>query len=533
MRKAIVALLIVCVLLGVFVGCKKDAKAGKDVKEEVVFARNNGAEPQSLDPHHIEGVPEHNIYMCLFEGLVTYNPETLNPEPGVAESWESPDGGITWTFHLRKDAKWSDGVPITAQDFVDSWFRFLDPETAAVYSYLPGMIIKGAWDYNSGEGSKEDVAIRALDEHTFQFELVGPAPYALNMLAHYAFSVVPMHAIKKYGDSDWIKPENFVGNGPFLVDSWVPHDKIIFKPNPGYWDADAVKLDKLIFYPIDDQNTEVTMFLEGQLDWIEEVPDARLEEMKLHKDFKCEPILSTYYYVFNQTEPPFDDVRVRKAFAMAFDRQTLVDRVTRAGQIPAYGIVPSMAGYPGTPLFEENYDEARRLLAEAGYPNGEGFPESTLIYNTSESHKKVAEYMQQQWLENLNVKIVLENQEWGTYLDNKQNQNFQIGRAGWNGDYPDPNTFLQDLLHSEAGNNDGCYASAEFDALLEKASLMPGGPERMKVLQQAEAIAIGEDMAVIPFFYYTRSHWIDTEKWGGWYTNVQDTHPYKGIYKKN
>ena len=532
MRRSLLILLAVCLAFSVLTSCgpKEEVKA-EETENEVVFVRNNAAEPQSLDPAAIQGIPEHNIYMCLFEGLVTYNPETLGPEPGVAESWECSEDGKTWTFHLRENAVFSDGVPITAQTFVDSWLRFMAPETASQYAYLPGMVIEGAWDYNKGEVGPEAVAIRALDDHTFQFDLVGPTPYVLSMLGHYAFGCVPMHAIEKYG-SEWIHPENFVGNGAFTLKEWIPQDKMVFVKSETYWDKANVQLDKVIFYPIDDENTSLNMYLQGDIDWIEDVPAARLEEMQLDDTYNCFPTLITYYYVMNQTRPPFDDVRVRKALAMAFDRQLLVDRITRAGEFPAYTLTPDMAGYPADKLFEEDYEEARRLLAEAGYPNGEGFPKSTVIYNTLERHKKIAEYIQQQWAENLGIEIAIENQEWNTYIDNKNNQNFDLGRAGWVGDYPDPNTFLQDLLHSEAGNNDGKYNNPEFDALLEKAALMPGGPERFEVMKQAEKIAIGDDMAVIPFYHYTRTNWIDTEKWGGWYCNVQDMHPLKFVYKK-
>lgn len=529
MRRIALVLLALCMVLPMFAGGGQEEPA--DQKEEVVFIRNNGTEPQSLDPHHIEGVPEHNIYMCLFEGLVTYHPETLDPMPAVAESWESSNNGLTWTFHLRKDAKWSDGVPITAHTFVESWLRFLDPKTAAVYAYLPGKVIKGAWDYNNGECGPEGVAIRALDDYTFQFDLVGPAPYTLKMLPHYSFSIVPLHAIEKYGD-EWIHPENFVGNGPYTLDKWIPHDKIVFTPNETYWDRETVKLDKVIFYPLEDENTTLNMYNQGDIDWIERVPNARLEEMKLSDDYINDATLVTYYYQFNQTKEPWTDARVRKALAMCIDRTEICDRITRTGEFPAYGITPSLPGYPALKCFKEDVKEAKKLLAEAGFPDGKGFPKFNLIYNTDERHKNIAEYCQQKWEEILGIECTIENQEWATFINNRQNQQFDVARSAWGGDYPDPNTFLQDLLDSESGNNDGKYANSEFDALLKKASLMPGGPERFAVLEKAERIAFEQDMAVIPFYHYSQAHWIDLDEWGGWYTNVLDIHPYKFIYKK-
>jgi oligopeptide transport system substrate-binding protein len=537
MKKAILLLITVALLFSVFAGCSKDEKAveaevSPAAAEPVVFRLDNGTEPESLDPAVVEGVPEHNIHIALFEGLVTYNPKTLGAEPGVAKSWEVSDDALTWTFHLREDAVWSDGVGITAQQFVGSWLRFMAPETAAVYAYLPAMIIKGAAAYNAGEGAAEDVAIRALDDYTFQFELTGPAPYALGMLTHYAFSVVPLHAIEKYGDK-WTRPENMVSNGPFNLKSWTPQDKLVVEKSTTYWDRDAVRLDEIVFFPIDDQNTATNMYLSGEMDWLSETPPNQLDKMKLDKGYVTNAAFIMYYYQFNQTKPPFDDVRVRKAFTMAIDRQELVDQVTRGGQFPAYGLTPPLPGlYPAVVAFEEDYDEARALLAEAGYPGGKGFPKTSILYNTSETHKNIAQYVQQKWSEVLGVDVEIENQEWATYLDNKQNQNFEVARAGWQGDYVDPNTFLTDLLFSGSGNNDGKYASAEFDALLAKAATLPDGQERYDVLAQAEQLAIGEDCAVMPFYYYSKSNWIDTDVWGGWFPTIQDMHPFKNIYKK-
>lgn len=504
-----------------------------DNKDEVVFIHNNQAEPESLDPAIIEGSPEHNIYMSLFEGLVTVHPETLAPQPGVAESWEVSEDGMTWTFHLR-DAEWTDGTPVTAQQFVGSWLRFLAPETAASYSYMMNMVIAGAEAYNSGEAGPEAVQIRALDDKTFQFDLTGPAPYVLGMLSHYAFAVHPLHAIEEHG-TDWTKPENIVTNGPFELEEWLPHDKIVVVKSDTYWDRENVQLDKAIIYPIEDQNTSLNMYQEGEIDWIEEVPQNMIDEMKLDPNYHVRASFITYYYFFNTTVEPLDDVRVRRALSMAISREEVVEQVTRQGQIPAYGITPPLADYPAVVGFEEDFDAARELLADAGYPNGEGFPTFTILYNTSEGHKAIAEYVQQKWKEVLNIDVTIENQEWATFIANRQGGNFTIGRAGWQGDYVDPNTFLDMFLTSldgeNWGNNDGRYASPEYDALLKQAATMAGGPERMAVLRQAEELLM-EDQAIMPFYYYTRGNWVDTEKWGGWYPNVLDLHPLKHIYLK-
>lgn len=378
MKKVILALLAVLISFGVISSCSKKQEQTISVSE-VVLKFNNDAEPESLDPSVIEGVPEHRLYLALFEGLVSYDPETLDATPGVAKSWEVSDDNLTWTFNLRKDAVWSDGKPITAQQFVDSWLRFMSPETAATYAYLPAMVIKGASEYNAGEAGPETVAIRALDDYTFQFDLVGPAPYVLGMLTHYAFAVVPLHTIEEFG-TEWTRPENIVTNGPFELVSWIPQDKIVVEKSDTYWDKENVQLDGVVFYPIDDMNTSVNMYLNNELDWITQVPPNQLDKMKLDKGFCANAAFISYYYEFNQTKAPFDDVRVRKAFALAIDRQELVDKVTRGGEFPAYGLTPPLPGlYPAVVAFSENAEKAKELLAEAGYPNGEGFPETTLV----------------------------------------------------------------------------------------------------------------------------------------------------------
>lgn len=322
-----------------------------------------------------------------------------------------------------------------------------------------------------------------------------------------------------------------MGNGPFTLETWIPQDKIVMTKSETYWDADAVKIDQVVFYPITDENTAINMFLQGDIDWIEEVPNARLEEMQLRDDYHRNPGFSTYYYQFNNTKAPWSDVRVRKALSMAIDRRELVDRVIRGASSPPSASLP-LAKYPAVVAFEEDFEKAKELLAEAGFPGGEGFPPFILLYNTSENHKRIAEYVQQKWEEVLGIECELENMEFATFLDARQNQQFEVARSGWQGDYVDPNTFLTDLLHSESGNNDGKYSNPEFDALLAKAATMPEGKERYDTLRKAEMIAIGEDMGIMPFYYYSEENWIDTDVWGNWYPTVQDVHPLKSVYKK-
>ena len=497
--------------------------------EPVVFRIVNGAEPESLDPHMIQGNVEHRIYEALFEGLFAYNPETADSVPGLAESYTVSDDGLVYTFKLRKTA-WSDGVAITAQTVVDSWLRELDPNTAAPYAWFPAMFLAGAAEFNAGEAGPEAVKIKAIDDYTFQMELIGPLPYVIGALPHYSFAVVPLHAIEKFGTA-WTQPENFVGNGPFTLKEWKPQQYISVVPNDTYWDADAVQLDEIVYYAIDDNNTGYNMFLNGEVDWMTTVPQDQLDGAKMRDDFQANPQLATYYYVFQVERAPFDDVRVRKALALSVDRQELVDQVLRSGQIPAWGIVPPMAGYAGLGEPTMDIEQAQKLLAEAGYPNGSGFPKTVLLYNTSEGHKKIAEFLQQEWEKNLNVVIELENQEWATYLSNRNEGNFQFSRAGWIGDYQDPNTFL-DMFITGAGMNGGQYSNKMYDKYINDAARMAPGAARFETLMKAEDIMINQDQALMPLYYYVTLNMIDTDKWGGWYTNTMDFHPLKDIYKK-
>lgn len=495
------------------------------------FILENGSEPQSLDPALIQGVPEHRIYMALFEGLMIFNPKTSKAEPGLAESWKISNEGKTYTFKLRK-AKWSDGRPITAQDFKDSWLRTLDPATGAQYSSLPADMIEGAKAFNTGKGKKEDVQIKAVDPQTFQVTFVGPMPYVVEALTHYAFAVMPMHAIAKFG-KEWIKPGNFVGNGPFTLKEWKPQDRIVCTKNNAYWDAKNVKLKSVTYLPIEDQSTAYDKYKAGEIDWVCDVDPARIDEIKLRKDYQHVTGSTVYYYIFNCTRKPFTDVRVRKAFSMALNRKELCDQVLKAGDIPTAGLVPPFGAYKTTKGNPYNPEEAKKLMAAAGFPGGKGFPKFTLIYNTSARHKKIAEWAQQQWKNALGVDFELQNLEWNTFLDTRQKtHDFSMSRAGWQADYPDPQNYTEVLLKTGSGLNDGLYSNKKADALMDKANRLPGGPARDKVLMQAEDIVITQDQALVPFFFYVNQSLINTGKWGGWYANTQDVHPVKNLYKK-
>lgn len=493
------------------------------------FTIVNGAEPVSLDPHAVEGVPEHRIYMALFEGLTVADPRTNRALPGIAESWSFSKDFKTITFKLRK-ATWSDGVEITADTVVKSWLRKMDPKNAFQYADLPASYIAGGMDYLSGKAGPEAVKIRAVDKYTFEVQLVGPTPFFPDMVVHYAFAIVPMHAIEKFGN-DWVKPQNWVSNGPFVLKEWKSQERVVVVKNPKYWDAKNVALQKVTFLANDDVNVGYNLYKSGAADWIDTVPSELMNEIKLRKDFHVAPEYGTYYYIFNVTRKPLDDARVRKALAMSFDKKALVENVTRGGQVPANSFVPPSTGYTPAKGFDFNPEMARKLLADAGFPGGKGFPTLSILYNTSANHKRIAEFIQSQWKDNLGITVNLVNQEWGTYLDTRsQSHNFDIARAGWIADYLDPSTF-SDMWVTGGTQNDGLYSNKKYDELIEKAKTLLGA-ERMKVLGDAEKVLIDEDMAIMPVYFYVTQNMIDLTKWEGWYPNPMNQHPWKYIRPK-
>jgi len=499
-------------------------------KAPMEFVIGNGTEIQSIDPSQIEGVPEHRVYKALFEGLVNHDPRTAKAVPGVAESWTVSADGTVITFKIRSGITWSDGTPITAQTIVDSWLHHLNPTTGSKYAYMPGMVVKGADLYNTQGGKPSDVAIRAVNANTFEVTLVGNVPYAMDMFAHYAFSPLPMHIIQKFGD-DWIKKENFVGNGPFVLQEWVPNDHLTVTPNARYWNKANVFLTKITFLPIEDTNTAYQAFKNGEIDWSTNIPLALIDQLKLDKDYHVAPQLGSYFYYVNMNHPILKDVRLRKALSMSFDRQELIDKVVKGGQLPAFSLAPPIGEY--VPATGTGFDiaAAKQLLAEAGYPDGRGLPTFTIMYNTLDSHKVIAEYLQQAWKNNLGVNVTLQNLEWATFLEERKTSRMELGRAGWIADYPDAQNFL-DLLITGGGNNDGGYSDAEYDRLIRQASTLPGGTERDNILHQAEEIAITRDQAVIPIYIYVSQNIINLDRWDGWYTNAQDVHVWTGIKRK-
>ncbi|HZP61046.1 MAG TPA: peptide ABC transporter substrate-binding protein [Opitutaceae bacterium] len=517
-------------------GCGRhsaDSVAGAPPKKILNFG--NGTEPQDIDPQAVNGVPEFNIILALLEGLVSYDPHDQHPIPGVAKSWEISPDNLVYTFHLREDAKWSNGDPVTAQDFLLSYKRMLTPSLGAEYAYMIFNYVAGAKDYYDGKLKDfSQVGIKAPDAHTLQITLTHPTPYLLKAMCHMAWFPVPVKVIAKFGGldrkgTDWTRPGNFVGNGPFRLKSWQPNQRLVVERSPTYWDRANVKLDEIDFFPVENANAEENMFRTGQLDITSELPPDKIPFYKRdHPDqLRIAPFLGLYFYSCNVKRPPLDNVKVRRALALAIDRESLIKNVVKGDEQPAYAVsYPGVAGYVPRARLTGTVDEARRLLAEAGYPDGRGFPPLELLYNTSEGHRAIAEAIQQMWKKNLNVDISLHNEEWKVYLDALNTKNYQLGRYGWIADYIDPNVFL-DLWETGGGNNDTNWSDPEYDRLLAASRAAPNDQDRYEIYQKMDAILV-DQLPIIPIYYYTRVHLVSPKVKGYWPT-LLDMHPWQYV----
>ncbi len=528
--------LIFCVFttLFFFTGCSKKETNVEIGNKKGILYLGNGQDPQGLDPHTVTGVCEQRIIFTLLEGLVTENPKTLKPEPGVAKSWKISDNGLVYTFYLRKNAKWSNGTPVTAEDFVYSFKRVLTPALGAQNAYML-YCMKNAETYNKGEIKDfNEVGVKALNEYTLQITLEKPTPYFLSLLTNMAWMPVNRKAIEKFGKMDqrgtkWTLPENYVGNGPFKLKEWKVNNVVKVVKNDNYWDKKNVKLNEVDFYPISDNQAEERAFRGGQLHVTYTVPTSKIEKyQKKHpKIISVAPYLGTYYYVLNVNKAPLNNLKVRRALSLAIDRKSLAKNVVKGGKLQAYSFTPpDTAGYTSSAKVKENVKEARKLLAEAGYPNGKNFPTLEVMYNTSNRNRKIAEAIQEMWRKNLNINIQLLNRDWKVYLDTFRTKDYTIAGCSWIGDYADPNTFL-DLWVSGSGNNRAGWSNKEYDKLLEQASNTSGSIERLKLFDNAENILI-EQAPIIPLFYYT-SLFLKKPEVKGWYPNILDHHPLKKV----
>ncbi|NGX15633.1 peptide ABC transporter substrate-binding protein [Wenzhouxiangella sp. XN24] len=530
--------ILLCSLLAVFVvGCgqpdagRGDAAApvggqsGTELAAMQVLHRGNGAEPQSLDPHKSEGVPESNLQRDLYEGL-TNDSGVAGLEPGAASSWEISEDGLVYVFKMREDGRWSNGDPVTAHDFVYGLRRSVDPATLSNYSIMLRPILN-AEQIIAGELPPEALGVRAIDDMTLEIRLNGPTPYFLGVLNHSASYPVHRPSVEKYGDR-WARPGRLVSNGAYRLRDWVMQSHIVLERNEHYWDNENTTIDEVWYYPIENQSTELQRYRADALDMTYDLPFRQLSWIRenLPDELVISEYLGIYYFGLNVTREPFkDNPELRMALNLAVDREILTRQVTTAGEIPAYGWVPNTANYTqyvpewASWTQEERVAEARRLYAAAGYSTEQPL-RLQILYNTHENHRTIAVAVSSMWNEALGIETELVNEEWKVYLETRRlKENTQVFRAGWIGDYNDAFNFAE-IMHSDSGLNDSGWKNAEYDALLAQAAAESDMEKRATYLGQAERVLI-HDTPLIPLYFYVTKRLV--KPWVGNYRpHIQD-----------
>lgn len=495
---------------------------------------NNGTEVASLDPHKTEGVPESDVITNLLEGLVATD-NFGHLVPGVAQAWQQQDN--IWIFTLRTDARWSNGEPVTAEDFVYSWQRLVDTKTASPYaSYLQYAHILNVDKIIAGKQPPSALGVKALDKQHLQVTLTQPVPYFTAMLAHTALKPVHRQTLEQWGDK-WTRPEHYVGNGAFTLNNWVVNEKITLKRNPQYWDNANTVIETATFLPISSETSDVNRYRSGDIDMTNSAIPPELFPMlkkELGNQVRVSPYLCTFYYELNNQRAPFNDARVRAAVKLTLDRQIIAEKIMGQGQIPAFGFTPPFIDggkFTAPAWFNQTQAErnaaARKLLAEAGYSAQKPLS-FTLLYNTSDQNKKQAIAAASMWKKNLGANVTLQNQEWKTMLNTRHEGNYDVARATWCSDYNEPSTFLTMLL-SDSSTNTGFYRSPTFDALMAKSLTAADDAQRADLYQQAEN-QLDKDSALVPVYYRVSVRLV--KPWVGGYTgkDPQDRQNVKYYY---
>jgi oligopeptide transport system substrate-binding protein len=577
------------------------------------FTFFNESEVKSVDPAIITGHPEGRIAWALFEGLTRPRPQDNRAEPGVAVRWDVSDDGRTYTFHLRENACWSNGDPVTSRDFLYSFRRLLDPMTGAEYSYqawyitnakrytlgaaglqpgdpievelnLPAtavntkrgelllgeLVLTEEGKNTSGNSARSrifvveidgrerrfmsaddnkrlpegvepcrqvlldfrGVGIRAIDDRTLEIRLDNPTHYFLDLLAFYPLSPVHQGCIERHGKPAWKKPENIITNGAFRLAQRRIRDRIRLVKSDTYWDRENVRVNVIDALSIEDRTTGLNLFLTGKCDWTTQPPPNAIRELLAQRpprnDINPSPQMTTYFYLLNTTRPPLDDVRIRRALALAIDREEITRIATAAGEQPAFSFVPPhLPEYRPQRCPPRNPGQARELLSQAGYSNGLGFPKLEIHYNTDQVHQSIAELVRKQWQRELGITVTLRNEEWASAQETQHSMDYMVSRRAWVADYLDPNTFLN-LFVTDGENNLTGFSNAEYDALIESAAREPDNAKRMEMFQQAERILMDE-MPIVPIYYYVSRNMVKPYV-RGWYNNLQDSHHLRGIW---
>ncbi len=487
-----------------------------------------GPDPETIDPALNSAVDGGNMLLHAFECLLIVDQDG-KLAPGQAESWETSEDGLTWTFHLREGLKWSDGTPLTANDFVYSWKRVCDPMVAAPYAETVLSMVAGYEDAIGG--NLDALQVVAQDDLTLVVTLNAPCSYFGSLAAFATLSPVQQGTVEANGDAWATAPETYVSNGPFYMTEWVPGSHILFSKNPNYWNADAIKLDGIQFALIEDSNAAYSAYQTGEVLMIKDVPTEEIPSLEGNADFFVDPIIGTYYISLNLNRDAFKDAKVRQALSLAIDRDYVANTLMQGTYSPASNFMgPGWIDTDGAPFidkanggapyidtadFEGNLEKAKALLEEAGYPNGEGFPAISYTTNDAGYHKVVAEYLQQAWAE-LGIDLQVNIVEWSSFTPMRRNGEYDVARNGWVGDYSDPSNML-DLLYSTNGNNDGKFNNAEYDAAMDTSSTALDAAERSEALHTAEDILMAE-AGCVPIAYYN-DFWLQSDKiTGSWHS---------------
>ncbi|MDO4720038.1 MAG: peptide ABC transporter substrate-binding protein [Peptostreptococcaceae bacterium] len=479
--------------------------------QELIFVLHN--EPDGIDPNVTSNSFASPFLTNCFEGLVTYN-ENSELVPGLAESWDISEDGKTYTFRLRKDLKWSDGSPLTSKDFLYSIHRVLKPETAAQYLSMVTDYIENAQDVYDGKKTAEELGVQTPDDHTLVMKLKDPAPFFIDILSMNVFVPVQQAAVEAHPEKWTLSPETYITNGPFKITQMNMGESVVLEKNPNYYNADTVSLEKITFRYIKDQATALNAFQSGEIDGFREIPSADLAKLKAESDdLYTIAQYATTYYLINTAKPPYDDTRVRKAINLAIDRRALIDNVLQGSGEPAYALVSPGYSAEGT-KYEEgrgdygitasaNPEEAKKLMAEAGYPDGKGFPTIQLSYYTHPQVKQVVEAMAQMLKTNLGVEVEISTEEWKVYYDNVQAGKYEIAAMGWGADYLHPMTFLPLFVGDDPLNN-SAYANPAYDEAVAAAKIETDAKKAIELMRKAEDIMM-QDYPFLPLYHRSTS----------------------------
>lgn len=512
------------------------AEAGSGLNLAVCLA----SEPQSIDPALNSAVDGAIMINHMFEGLIKWVDDgegNATLAPGQAESYEkvvNDDGTVTYNIKLRDNAKWSDGKDVTAQDFVYSWQRLANPATAADYTYMIDMVQGYAAIADGSETDLSTLGITAVDDKTLKIDLTYDCPYFEEIMAFPATFPVRQDVVE--GNSEWTySTDTYIGNGPYKMAEWSHNAYILTEKNENYYDYENLGPDTIRYTLLDDANAILAAYKSGELDFIEELPTDELANYLVSGELQIVDYIGTYYVCFNTEDEVFSDPLVREAFSLVIDRNYIVENVSQSGEVPATGYVPAGiydAAGPGSDDFrtvggdyysvdpadyEANCEKARELLAEAGYPNGEGFPVVEYLYNTNDNHKSIGEALQNMWQTELGVTVTLNNQDWNVFLQTRKDGDYQIARNGWIADYNDPCSFL-DMWYTDGGNNDAQYKNPVYDSYIDAAKATSDPEARMEAFHNAEDILIGEENVLAPIYFYTNKYMMNDSIDGMYYT---------------